>query len=294
MTEGPRPGSPPRYGHSAANKREGNSHKTSKDKKIVIMPCKCAPSQQQVQIWLHAKEEYEHFKKLPKNHPAELEKTAENFGSTVLSGEKSIEVAKAAKDLNLSSLEGERPIVPTKDSPASVADPTKAQTKETYDKSVSAVGASINIKSDIDSNETTSESKTLTASALECDKEEEEEDYYVSYSSPDSPVLPPWQQVASPDPKQSNLEDAEWKSQDVILSSVEENKVAPVGSTQNSPSTQEDIKIAFDTSPLLLNVDPGNSGSICLHSTPITQRKSHDGIHEVLGFTPLSTGKSIK
>ncbi|XP_052534533.1 DNA polymerase zeta catalytic subunit [Tympanuchus pallidicinctus] len=288
MTEGPRPGSPPRYGHSAANKRESNSHKTSKDKKIVIMPCKCAPSQQQVQIWLHAKEEYEHFKKLPKNHPAELEKTAENLGSTVLSGEKSIEVAKAAKDLNLSSLEGGRPIVPTKDSPASVADPTKAQTRETYDKSVSAVGASINIKSDIDSNETTCERKTLTASALECDKEEEE-DYYVSYSSPDSPVLPPWQQVASPDPKQSNLQDAEWKSQDVILSSVEENKVAPVGSTQNFPSTQEDIKIAFDTSPLLLTVDPGNSGSICLHSTPITQRKSHDGIHEVLGFTPLST-----
>eukprot|EP00076_Gallus_gallus_P019596 XP_015140065.1 DNA polymerase zeta catalytic subunit [Gallus gallus] len=289
MTEGPRPGSPPRYDHSAANKKEGNSHKTSKDKKIVIMPCKCAPSQQQVQIWLHAKEEYEHFKRLPKNHPAELEKAAENFSSTVLSGEKSSEVVKAAKDLNLSSLEDGRPIVPTKDSPASVADPTKAQTKETCDKSVSTIGASINIKSDIDSSETTSESKTLTASALERDKEEEEEDYYVSYSSPDSPVLPPWQQVASPDPKQSNLEDAEWKSQDVILSSVKENDVAPVGSTQNSPSTQEDIKMAFDTSPLLLSVDPGNSESICLHSTPITQRKSHDGIHEVLGFTPLST-----
>lgn len=294
MTEGPRPGSPPRYDHSAANKKEGNSHKTSKDKKIVIMPCKCAPSQQQVQIWLHAKEEYEHFKRLPKNHPAELEKAAENFSSTVLSGEKSSEVVKAAKDLNLSSLEDGRPIVPTKDSPASVADPTKAKTKETCDKSVSTIGASINIKSDIDSSETTSESKTLTASALERDKEEEEEDYYVSYSSPDSPVLPPWQQVASPDPKQSNLEDAEWKSQDVILSSVKENDVAPVGSTQNSPSTQEDIKMAFDTSPLLLSVDPGNSESICLHSTPITQRKSHDGIHEVLGFTPLSTGKSIK
>ncbi|XP_015714084.1 DNA polymerase zeta catalytic subunit isoform X1 [Coturnix japonica] len=288
MTEGPRPGSPPRYGHSAANKREGNSHKTSKDKKIVIMPCKCAPSQQQVQIWLHAKEEYEHFKKLPKNHPAELEKAAENFGSTILSGEKSVEVVKAAKDLNLSSLEDERPIGPTKGYPTSVADTTKAQTKETCDKPVSTIGASINIKSDIDSNETTSESKTLTASALERDKEEEEEDYYVNYSSPDSPVLPPWQQVASPDPKQSN-EDAEWKSQDVVLSSVEENDVAPVGSTQNSPSTQEDIKMAFDTSPLLLNVDPGNSESICLHSTPITQRKNHDGIHEVLGFTPLST-----
>lgn len=293
MTEGPRPGSPPRHGHSTVNKRESNSHKTSEDKKIVIMPCKCAPSQQQVQIWLHAKEEYEHFKKLPKNHPAELEKAAENFSSTVLSGEKPKEVVKAAKDLNLSSLEDEGPVVPTKDSPVSVADPTKLQTKEMCDKSVSTIGNYINIKSDIDSNKTPSESKMLTPSTLERDKEEEEEDYYVNYSSPDSPVLPPWQQVASPDPKQSNAEEAEWKSQDVILSSVEENDVALVGSAQNSPSTQEDIKMTFDTSPLTHSEDPGNSESIRLHSTPIMQRKNSDGIPEVLGFTPLSTGKFI-
>ncbi|NXL83331.1 REV3L polymerase, partial [Alectura lathami] len=270
MTEGPRPGSPPRYSHSTVNKRENNSHKTSKDKKIVIMPCKCAPSQQQVQIWLHAKEEYEHFKKLPKNHPAELEKAAENFSSAVF-------------------LEDKRPIVPTKDYSASVADPTKIETKETCDKSVSTIGTSISIKSDIDSSATPSESKPIaTTFTLEHGKEEEE-DYYVNYSSPDSPVLPPWQQVASPDPKQADLQDAEWKSQDVILSSVEENDVAPVGSVQNSPSTQEDIKMAFDTSPFPLNEDPGNSESVCLHSTPITQRKNHDRIPEVLGFTPLST-----
>lgn len=253
------------------------------------MPCKCAPSQQQVQIWLHAKEEYEHFKKLPKNHPAELAKAAENFSSAVLSEEKSIEVAKAAKDLNLSSLEDERPIVPTKNSPVSVTETTKIQTKETCDKSISTIGTSINTKNDIDSNKTPSESKTLTTSTLEHDKEEEEEDYYVSYSSPDSPVLPPWQQVASPDPKQSNLEDTDWKSQDIIFSSVEGNDVVPVGSAQNSPSTQEDVRTSFDTSPFPVNEDPGNSESVCLHSTPIVQRKSQDGVPEVLGFTPLST-----
>ncbi|XP_050171813.1 DNA polymerase zeta catalytic subunit isoform X2 [Myiozetetes cayanensis] len=286
MTESPRPGSPPHYGHSTVNKRENNSHNTSEDKKIVIMPCKCAPSQQQVQIWLHAKEEYEHFKKLPKNHPAELAKAAENFSSTVLSEEKSIEVIKVAKDLNLSSLEDERPIVPTKNSPASVAENTKTQTKETCDKSISAIGTSVNTENDIDSNKTSCESKTLITSALEHDKEEEEEDYYVNYSSPDSPVLPPWQQVASPDPKQSNLEDTEWKNQDIILSSVEGNDAVPVGSAQNSPSTQEDSRTSFDTSPFPVNEDPGNS--ICLHSTPIVQRKNQDGIPEVLGFTPLS------
>lgn len=290
MTESPRPGSPPHYGHSTVNKRESNSHKTSEDKKIVIMPCKCAPSQQQVQIWLHAKEEYEHFKKLPKSHSAELAKADENFSSAVLSEEKSIEVIKVAKDLNLSSLEDERPIVPTKNSPASVAENTKMQTKETCDKSISTIGTSVNTKNDIDSNKTSCESKTHTTSALE-QEEEEEEDYYVSYSSPDSPVLPPWQQVASPDLKQSSLEDTEWKNQDIILSSAEGNGV---GSTQNSPRTQEDIRTSFDTSPFPVNEDPGNSEFICLHSTPIVHRKNQDGISEVLGFTPLSAGKSIK
>jgi len=295
MTEGPRPGSPPRYGHSIVNKKESNSHKSSEDKKIVIMPCKCAPSQQQVQIWLHAKEEYEHFKKLPKNHPAELEKQAVNFSSTVLSEEKSIELVKAAKDLNLSSLEDERPIVPPKNSPASVAETTTPQTKETCDKSTSTIGTSINNKNDIDSNKTLTESKTLITSTLEHEEEEEEEeDYYVSYSSPDSPVLPPWQQVASPDPKQSNLEDTEWKSQHIILSSVEGNDVVPVGSAQNSPSTQGDVRTSFDMSPFPVNEDPRNSEPLCLHSTPIVQRKNQDGVPEVLGFTPLSTGKSVK
>ncbi|NXA54879.1 REV3L polymerase, partial [Nothocercus julius] len=288
MTENPRPLSPPRCGHSTANKRETNSHKTSEDKKIVIMPCKCAPSQQQVQMWLHAKEEYEHFKKLPKNHPAELEKAAENLSSTVLSEEQSTEVVKAAKNLCLSSLEGERPSVPTKDSPASVVVPM-TQTKETSDKPISTVGTSINNRSDLEPNKIPSEGKTLTTSTLEHDKEEEEEDYYVNYSSPDSPVLPPWQQVASPDPKQSSLEDADWKSQDVILSSVEENNVAPFGSAQNSPSTQENIRTPFDTSPFVVGEDHGKSESICRHSTPIMQNKNKDEIPEELGFTPLST-----
>ncbi|NWJ04997.1 REV3L polymerase, partial [Crypturellus undulatus] len=288
MTENPRPLSPPHYGHSTASKRETNSHKTSEDKKIVIMPCKCAPSQQQVQMWLHAKEEYEHFKKLLKNPPAELEKAAENLSSTVLSEEQSTEVVKAAKKLCSSSLEDERPSVPTKDSPASVVVPM-TQSKETSDKPISTVGTSINNRSDPEPNKTPSESKTLTPSTLEHDKEEEEEDYYVSYSSPDSPVLPPWQQVASPDPKQSSLEEADWKSQDVILTSVEENNVVPVGSAQNSPSTQENIRTPFDTSPLVVGEDCGKSESICLHSTPIVQNRNKDEVPEELGFTPLST-----
>lgn len=53
------------------------------DKKIVIMPCKCAPSRQLVQAWLQAKEEYERSKKLSKMEPTGVVKSAEDFSSSV-------------------------------------------------------------------------------------------------------------------------------------------------------------------------------------------------------------------
>ena len=55
----------------------------AEDKKIVIMPCKCAPSRQLVQAWLLAKEEYERSKKLSKTEPTGVVKSAEDLSSSV-------------------------------------------------------------------------------------------------------------------------------------------------------------------------------------------------------------------
>ncbi|XP_034622780.1 DNA polymerase zeta catalytic subunit [Trachemys scripta elegans] len=286
MTQSARPSSPPRNCHSIAGKGEINSHKTSKDKKIVIMPCKCAPSRQQVQTWLHAKEEYEHIKKLPKDQSVDTEKAAENFRSIALPIDQPTEVVKTAKNFSLPSLQDSIPIVPTKDAPVSQADPTPTQTKETCDKYINTVQISTNT---IEPSKTPSESRTLllAPSAIELDKEEEDDDYYVNYSSPDSPVLPPWQQAASPDSKPSSLEDADWQSQNIISSPVEENGTAHSENVQKH--VKDEGRASFSTSPLLVREDAGNSESVCLHSTPIVQRKCQERIAEALDFTPLST-----
>ncbi|XP_067402706.1 DNA polymerase zeta catalytic subunit [Emydura macquarii macquarii] len=286
MTQSPRSGSPPRNCRSIAGKGENNSHKTSEDKKIVIMPCKCAPSRQQIQTWLHAKEEYEHVKKLSKEQPVDTEKIAENFRSITLPEDQPTEMVKAAKNFSLPSLQDNRPIVPKKDAPVSQADPTPTQTKETCDKCINTVQISTNT---IEPSKTPPESRTLllASSAIEPDQEEEEEDYYVNYSSPDSPVLPPWQQAASPDSKQSSLEDADWRNQNILSSPVEENDATCSESVQKHD--KDEGRASFSTSPLLVREGAGNSESVCLHSTPIVQRKCQERIAEALDFTPLST-----
>uniref|UniRef100_A0A8C8SKD4 DNA polymerase zeta catalytic subunit n=1 Tax=Pelusios castaneus TaxID=367368 RepID=A0A8C8SKD4_9SAUR len=264
MTQSPRSGSPPRNCRSITGKGESNRHKTSEDKKIVIMPCKCAPSRQQIQTWLHAKEEYEHIKKLSKDH----------------------EIGKAAKNFSLPNLQNNRLIVPKKDAPVSQADPTPTKTKETWDKCINTVQIPTNT---LEASRTPPESRNLllASSSIEPDKEEEDDDYYINYSSPDSPVLPPWQQAASPDSKQSSSEDADWRNQKILSSPVEENNAACSESVQKHD--RDECWASFSTSPLLIREGAGNSESACLHSTPIVQSKCQERIAELLDFTPLST-----
>ncbi|KYO24730.1 DNA polymerase zeta catalytic subunit isoform A [Alligator mississippiensis] len=289
MTQNPRPGSPPRNWQSVIDKRQINSHKTSEDKKIVIMPCKCAPSRQQVQTWLHAKEEYELMKKLPKDQPVEMEKGTENLSSTTLPSEKPVEITKTVvEDESLPNLQDRRPTGPTKDAPVSQISTTIIKTKETCDTHVNNI---ISTNYTIEPNKTPVESKTVATSTIEPDKEEEEEDYYINYSSPDSPVLPPWQQAASPDSSQSGFEDADWNSQDIVPSSVEEKDVTSA-ENEDTPVRAEG-RTLLSTSPLLLKEGAGNLESFCLHSTPLVQRKHQEVIPDALDFTPLSTETKI-
>uniref|UniRef100_A0A8D0GKY0 Uncharacterized protein n=1 Tax=Sphenodon punctatus TaxID=8508 RepID=A0A8D0GKY0_SPHPU len=276
MTQSPRPGSPLRNNQTITDRKQ-NSHKTSEDKKIVIMPCKCAPSCQQVLSWLQAKEVYEHSKKWPKEKPVEMEKAV---GNLALVKNQSIETVKATKNFSLPSLQDNRPLVP----PISQASCTPPQTRGNCDKYISTIQTSTNI---VEPSKTKLESRTLPlvtadrTSAIQIDKEDEEEDYYVNYSSPDSPVLPPWQQEASTDSKKSSLEDSE----DIILPSPEENEV-PNENLQKP--VRDEGPILFNISPLVVRESVGNSKSVCLHSTPIVQRKHQEQIPEALDFTPLS------
>ncbi|XP_057595199.1 DNA polymerase zeta catalytic subunit isoform X3 [Hippopotamus amphibius kiboko] len=266
MTQNPRPGSPPRNGQAVVNKGSSNSHRVVEDKKIVIMPCKCAPSRQLVQAWLQAKEEYERSKKLSKTEPTGVVKSAEDFSSSVNSDD--------------------RPVVPPKMDTTAHILPTTAHTKEDVDNSQIALQAPTT-----ECSRTASESQTLpsVASADDAEKDEDDgDDYYVSYSSPDSPVIPPWQEATSSDSKTLNGGDRPSSPVEDLHSLTIENFLKPVkDGIQKSPCNEPGEPLVI--SPINVRRRTGICESLCLHSTPIIQRKLVERLPEATGLSPLST-----
>uniref|UniRef100_A0A250Y8P2 DNA polymerase zeta catalytic subunit n=1 Tax=Castor canadensis TaxID=51338 RepID=A0A250Y8P2_CASCN len=265
MTQNPRPGSPLRNGQAVVNKGSSNSHKMVEDKKIVIMPCKCAPSRQLVQAWLQAKEEYERCKKLPKTEPIGLIKSAESFSSLVNPDDK--------------------PVVPphVEASPHTV--PTTSPPKEDVGNSQIALPApatrcSLTIRA--------SQTPLPVASENVPEKDEDDDNnYYISYSSPDSPVIPPWQQ-ASPDSKTLNGDNRPSSPVEDLCSLAVENFLKPIkDNMQKSPCSEPREPLAI--SPINARPRTEKCESLCLHSTPIRQRKLLQRLPEATGLSPLST-----
>uniref|UniRef100_A0A8C4LE81 DNA polymerase zeta catalytic subunit n=1 Tax=Equus asinus TaxID=9793 RepID=A0A8C4LE81_EQUAS len=245
------------------NPRPGNSHKMVEDKKIVIMPCKCAPSRQLVQSWLQAKEEYERSKKLSKIEPTGVIKSAENFSSSVNPDDK--------------------PVVPPKMDTIPHIPPTTSHTKEDVDNSQLALQAPTTGCS-----QTASESQTLPPVAASNDPEEDDDDCYVSYSSPDSPLIPPWQQAISPDFKTLNGDGRSSSPVEELHSLALENLLKPVkGDVQKSPCSEPREPLVI--SPINVRTRTGMCESLCLHSTPIIQRKLLEKLPEATGLSPLSS-----
>uniref|UniRef100_A0A9L0TID8 DNA polymerase zeta catalytic subunit n=1 Tax=Equus caballus TaxID=9796 RepID=A0A9L0TID8_HORSE len=263
MTQNPRPGSPLRNAQAIVNKGSSNSHKMVEDKKIVIMPCKCAPSRQLVQSWLQAKEEYERSKKLSKIEPTGVIKSAENFSSSVNPDDK--------------------PVVPPKMDTIPHIPPTTSHTKEDVDNSQLALQAPTTGCS-----QTASESQTLPPVAASNDPEEDDDDCYVSYSSPDSPLIPPWQQAISPDFKTLNGDGRSSSPVEELRSLALENLLKPVkGDVQKSPCSEPREPLVI--SPINIRTRTGMCESLCLHSTPIIQRKLLEKLPEATGLSPLSS-----
>uniref|UniRef100_A0A4W3J521 DNA polymerase zeta catalytic subunit n=1 Tax=Callorhinchus milii TaxID=7868 RepID=A0A4W3J521_CALMI len=233
MTQNVRPGSPAfnGNGHYAAQGSERIGTGAPEDRKIIILPCRSAPSVQRVHLWLQAKREYERSKKCSKNQ---------------------VELTEHIKQIQPTHL-------------SQAGDCTFGETQLPK-----AAGAD----DDDDDND---------------DDEEEEEDYH-AYSSPDSPMLPPWQQPSSPDPRQcepneENVEVTDAKQCQGTESTLQVG-VAPTCSSEPQGSRPGDEQQLLK-SPLQSRLrSAGNSASI-VHSTPIAQRKS-DGIPEALySFTTL-------
>lgn len=263
MTQNQRPGSPLRSGHAIVNRGSNNSDKMVEDKKIVIMPCKCAPSRQLVQIWLQAKEEYERSKKLSKVEPTEVLKSAEIFSSSL--------------DLD------DKPVVPPKTDIIPLILHTTAQTKEVVDSS------QIALQVPTECNRTASENQVLqhVASANEPEKDKaDDEDYYVSCSSPDSPVIPPWQRTAFPNSKALNRDERSSSPVDELHSLTIENLKPVKDGIQTSPCNKPQEPLVI--SPINIR-RTGIYESFCLHSTPIIQRKFLEKLPEATSLSPLSS-----
>lgn len=224
------------------------------------MPCKCAPSYQQVQSWLQAKEDYEYFKKRAVIKSIEMEKIDESLTNMSLPKNVSHQIVKVAVSSDIPS----KPAVQSEDLCFSSSNPISPQTMEKFGVNISEMS------------KTVVKEKTMPLVAAAIDKDKKEEDY-TNYSSPDSPVFPPWQQVVSTESKQSNLEDSEG-----VLSSLEENKSVP---EKEQKSVKKESKIPSCVSPL--SKEPDGNSDICFHSTPIREHISQ-GIPEALAYTPLS------
>ncbi|XP_069880851.1 DNA polymerase zeta catalytic subunit isoform X2 [Dipodomys merriami] len=263
MTQNPRPGSPVCNGQAIVNKGSSNSHKMVEDKKIVIMPCKCAPSRQLVQAWLQAKEEYEHYKKFPKTEP--IVKSAEQFSLLVNPDEKPI-------------------VLPQMDVSPHLL-PSASHTKELIAHSQIALVAP-----------TTGCSQTLSASQMllpiaptdNPEKEDDDSSYYVNDSSPDSPVIPPWQQAASPNFKALCGDDRPSSTVEELCSLAVENFVKPIkDDIHKSPCSEPQQPLMI--SPINAMARTEKYESFCLHSTPIIQRKFLERLPEATDLSPLST-----
>lgn len=139
--------------------------------------------------------------------------------------------------------------------------------------------------------QTASESQKLPPVAFANNPEKDEDDdddYYFSCSSPDSPVIPPWQQVTSSDSKTLNGDDRPSSPVAELCSLTVENFLKPVkDDVQKSPCSEPREPRVI--SPINVRARTGICESHCLHSTPIIQRKHLERLPEATGVSPLST-----
>ncbi|XP_060609160.2 DNA polymerase zeta catalytic subunit [Anolis sagrei] len=264
MAQSPRPGSPLRNSQCTTDKKPKNINGTSEDKKIVIMPCKCAPSYQKVKSWFQAKEDYEHLRRRTFMKTTEIEKADECLNSASLP--KNIyQIATAGGDST-------KPVVQLEDLCSSPTTPTPPQTIDKFDTDITEQDKNVVQKGEM----------PLVTIAVKMDRDEEDS---VNCSPADSPLIPPWQQVASPDSKHFNSEDSE------SIISLEETELLP---EKEKKYIKNESKKPFSVSPMVNKEYSENSENIYLHSTPIRKIQSQGRIPERLGGSSLLPGPSIQ
>ncbi|XP_041109581.1 DNA polymerase zeta catalytic subunit-like [Polyodon spathula] len=222
---------------------------STNDQKVVVMPCKSAPSRQRVQLWVQAKK-YDRCQRGGKE---------KNEGElpVQLAGVSMTSIEEPAKGVEVHS--------------DTAVDPEISSQLATVHRGMGRGDLSLLLQvSPVQSSDTQNSSGDYGSQPLETCREtgEEYEDYCGNYRSPDSPVLSPW-----------DFDKGEEKGKRFELRSPRllETHTGTLLSSQGSQLTQRrQDKQLLSPSPIQ-------------HSTPVHQRRKSKGSSEPLCSTPITT-----
>ncbi|KAG9493376.1 hypothetical protein GDO78_001340 [Eleutherodactylus coqui] len=264
MTQNPRPVSPTRM-NRLLMEQEKHKLNPDDDKKLVIMPCKSAPAPERVQLWLQAKELYESSKtssKVPL-----IEETNDN---------KNIKTAPVPSGCNS---------LPPKEVQILLAQPASSEdqlgNRENRTIHIASPPPSLPA-SDCGEVEGLTDSPPLE-SGIESSQKTNENEMSDSSVSPAALVLTPWQSFQSPDSKPSPKD---WVEENMMSSPNDEYVTDECKETARS--VKSEVR-ASSASPPLLKHTRQKSKHVCLHSTPVIDRRLGAASPDLISLTPVTS-----
>lgn len=268
MTQNPRPVSPTRM-NRLLMEQEKHKLKPDDDKKLVIMPCKSAPAPERVQLWLQAKELYESSKtssKVPL-----IEETNDD---------KNIKTALVPSGCNG---------LPPKEVQILLAQPASSEDQPGNGEKVQIHIASpppFLPVSDCGEVEGLTDSPPVEDD-LESRKRTNENEMSDSFVSPASLILSPWQNLECPDHKPSPEDCKDWVEDSMISSQNDEYMADDCKETVRSVKSEV---TASTPSPPPLKQKRHKSKHVCLHSTPVIERRIGAASPDLISLTPVTSG----
>ncbi|XP_067240784.1 DNA polymerase zeta catalytic subunit isoform X3 [Chanodichthys erythropterus] len=229
--------SAPTYGCKSSMLIKDQNLSSGSDQKMIMLPCKCAPSPEQVQLWLQAKKQYECLQRDKKQTSgqatAELKQSL--YGKT----------SSQKNDLN---------------SPCSENHDKKLE-KVSELQSVSRNGLSLPLLIST----VMAASSDTSPKSVKCALDMETNKIYQIITSPNSPEIPRWQQVVAEIKKDEDKED------------FTDGLQSPDIDQPQNLNANENVLPNDHLSPSLFPIkDPDVKCSYLLHSTPVHRRSSID------------------
>ncbi|XP_075718396.1 DNA polymerase zeta catalytic subunit [Rhinoderma darwinii] len=267
MTQNPRPVSPTRM-NRLLMEQEKHRLNPDDDKKLVIMPCKSAPAPEKVQLWLQAKELYESSKtssKVPL-----IEETNDN---------KNIMTAPVPSDCNS---------LPPKEVHILLAQPASSEgqpgNEEKVKIHIASPPPSLTV-SDCGEFEGLTDSLPVDAS-IESSERTNENEMSDSSVSPASPILTPWQNLKCLDHKLSPEDCKDWVEEKMISSP---NDVYMADDYKETAGSVKSEVRALSTPSPPLKQKRHKSKHVCLHSTPVIERRMEAASPDLISLTPVTS-----